>query len=269
MSNFSNPDYLKSEQYRSAANLEARTRLHERFSSNSYPWYQWLFDQIDIPSTSHILELGCGRGDFWFLNRKRIPSGWQVMLTDLSSGMLNATQAHLGEDSKRYSYLEVDAQTIPFEDNMFDAVFANSMLYHVPDRPTALGEISRVLKPGGQLYAATVGEKHMQELHQSIYRFAPEMVIWGQDTDRTFSLENGASQIKPFFAEVTLHRRPDGLIVTEPQPFVDYVLSIGDTSKVLVGKQLDEFIAFVQREIDVSGAIHITKELGLFVARAF
>lgn len=49
----------------------------------------------------------------------------------------------------------IDIQNIPYEDNSFDLVIANMMLYHVPDLPRALAEVGRVLKPEGKLYTAT------------------------------------------------------------------------------------------------------------------
>ncbi len=58
----------------------------------------------------------------------------------------------------RVQFKEIDAQSIPFEDETFDAVIANHMLYHVPDRPKAIAEIKRVLKPGGRLIATTIGK---------------------------------------------------------------------------------------------------------------
>ena len=54
----------------------------------------------------------------------------------------------------------IDAQSIPFARWSFDAVIANSMLYHVPDRARALAEIQRILKPSGRFYASTIGEQH-------------------------------------------------------------------------------------------------------------
>ena len=53
---------------------------------------------------------------------------------------------------------------LPFEADTFDAVVANHMLYHVPDRAQALAEMQRVLKPGGQVYLATNGLAHLREL---------------------------------------------------------------------------------------------------------
>jgi ubiquinone/menaquinone biosynthesis C-methylase UbiE len=55
---------------------------------------------------------------------------------------------------------------IPYEDNSWDIVIANLMLYHIPDREKAIHEISRVLKPHGALYASTFGLDNMKELNK-------------------------------------------------------------------------------------------------------
>src|SRR3712207_7214019 len=49
----------------------------------------------------------------------------------------------------------------------------------VPDRPEAYAEIRRVLRPGGQLYAATVGQQHLREIKALARRFDPELASWG------------------------------------------------------------------------------------------
>ena len=48
------------EQYRNAANLDARIDLHSRFSTNPLNWYRWLFDHLALPEGARVLELGCG-----------------------------------------------------------------------------------------------------------------------------------------------------------------------------------------------------------------
>ncbi len=268
MSNFSNPDYLKKKQYHNAANLGARIELHQRFSTNSYGWHLWVFDQLDLPQKSRILEVGCGRGDFWTTNRHRIPPGCEVTLTDLSSGMLEDAKKHLGEDAERFAFQQMDVQGIPFADASFDAVFAHAMLYHVPDRPSALAEIRRVLKPGGHLYAATFGETHMQELGELVERYAPDAVLWKNTKDKSFSLENGGAQIAPYFADVTIHRQENALVVTEVEPLAAYILStISYAGEMMEGNRLAEFRAHIQKEIETNGAIHISKDGGLFIAR--
>ena len=85
---FTNPKYLRGEQYRNAGNLQARIALHSRFSTNSYGWFRWVFDHLDLPPVSRLLELGSGPADLWVENSLKLPEKWEVNLSDLSSGML-------------------------------------------------------------------------------------------------------------------------------------------------------------------------------------
>jgi SAM-dependent methyltransferase len=264
MSGLSDPKYLKN-QYKDSSNLSARAGLHERFSTNKYGWHRWVFDQLDLPSTANMLELGCGPGWLWLQNRDRIPAGWQITLSDLSEGMVDEARQRLGGASRAFAFKTIDAQTIPFPEASFDGVIANHMLYHVPDRARAITEIRRVLKPGGRLYATTVGEHHMQELDQLVTRFAPDVRLW-QDKGGppAFSLENGAVQLTGVFPEVTLRRYEDGLVVTDADALIAYALSGISITKL--GDRREAFARFVAQEMAAQGAIRITKDSGLFRA---
>jgi len=45
--------------------------------------------------------------------------------------------------------IKADITALPFEDNLFDVIFCNHVLEHIPDDRKAMGELYRVLKPGG------------------------------------------------------------------------------------------------------------------------
>ena len=79
-------------QYRDGTNLNARIALHARFSTAGRDFHDWLFDHIVLPADARLLELGCGTGQMWSSVQRRVPAGWQITLTDLSSGMLAATR---------------------------------------------------------------------------------------------------------------------------------------------------------------------------------
>ncbi len=71
------------------------------------------------------------------------------------------------------------------------------MLYHVPELARALAEISRVLKPGGRLYASTIGETHLREIDKLIQQVVPDAGWWGNKVNTSFTLEKGREVLSP------------------------------------------------------------------------
>jgi len=264
-SRMSDQEYLLRDQYKDVTKLRARVQLHERFSTNKYGWMPWVFDQLDFPPEGLILELGCGAGALWAENIRRVPDGWEVVLSDLSPGMLEDARRTLGAFRRRFEFMVVDIQAVPFRDSSFDGVIANHMLYHVPDIAQALSEVRRVLKPGGRFYAATNGRQHLGELRRLVRGF-DSSIAFGLD-EYSLSLENGVLQLAEWFEETELRRYEDSLDVTEADPLVAYILSsIGDAQDVLVGERLLELSELIRRELVTHGTIHITKDVGLFEA---
>ena len=265
MSKLSDPEYLLSKQYKDATNLNARLSLHQKFSTNKYDWFLWLFDHLDLRQGDKILELGCGPGDLWRSNYHRIPDDCDITLSDFSVGMLQQAKNNLLDLEQDFSFKLIDAQAIPYYHESFDIVIANFMLYHVANRGKALSEIRRVLKLGGRLIAATAGKSHLGELPVLVSKFDPKLTANHEAERNGFTLENGYSQLTKWFSDVSTYRQTNALIVTEVSPLVDYVLS---TVRLGVGEERrDEFSKFVEYEMMLNrGEIHITKDSGLFIA---
>jgi len=264
MSKFTDQQYLKADQYRDSSNLDARVVIHQRFSTNPYGWFKWVFDTLlKLPDNAKILELGCGHGLLWKENIDRLPAGWNITLSDLSSGMLDAAWRNLVVSGRAFQFKEIDAQSIPFEDGTFDAVLANHMLYHVPDRPKAIAEIKRVLKSAGRLIATTVGENHMQEM-MDWYARVHVSKVW-ESFANPFTLENGLEQLQPFFSKVSLSRYEDNLQVTEIEPLITYIRS-GVRLTELSEDELSNLQHDLEKELKANGRILISKDSGLFEA---
>lgn len=258
------------QQYKTDKNLNARIALHRNFSTNSYPWFRWVFDHYDLPADARILELGCGPADLWRENADRIPAGWDIMLTDFSKGMLAAAQRNLVTIGHTFTFRQTDAQDLPFETATFDAVLANHMLYHVPDRPRAFSEIRRVLKHGGVFYAATNGERHLMELWQLLEPYIPNCYTRELAIAEGFLLENGAAQLEAAgFVNVAWHNYPTGLAVTDVEPLMAYIQS-SDTlmNHTWTAAEREALRAEVAARIAAEGAFHIGKVVGMFLARA-
>ncbi len=252
-------DYLLSHQYNDGSRLSARARLHARFATNRYGWFPWLFDHLRLPPESRVLELGCGLGWLWLQNLERIPPGWDITLSDFSQGMLDEAQQALSGSARPFNFAVVDAQAIPYPDARFDAVIANHMLYHVPDRPRALAEIRRVLKPGGRFFASTLGINHLREM----WALFPER-RYNPARSFPFNLENSAEQLAPHFAHVTLDRYDDALVVTEAEPLVAYLLSLSPRLVAMGEASRSALLRRVENAIAPTGSLRITTDAGLF-----
>ena len=261
MSQRPDQDYLRNVQYKDASNLEARIALHERFSTNRYDYYLWVFDRLKLKTGERVLEIGCGPGTLWARNLHRLPHGLNVTLTDLSLGMVDEAGLNLASTPEPFNYTVADAQALPLPNNSFDVVLANHMLYHVPDKALALSEIQRVLRGGGRFYAATNGQGHMRELDELVIRHEPSVgspILPPLD----FTLENGAAEIGKWFDSVTLERYEDGLVVTDAGALAAYVLSMSR------GQHLDSarLVQWIEQELEERGPIKIGKDVGFFEA---
>jgi ubiquinone/menaquinone biosynthesis C-methylase UbiE len=264
MSIYTDQTYLKSDQYKDSTNLDARAAIHRHYSTNPYGWFRWVFDALlKIPAQANILELGCGHGLLWKENFHRIPKGWSITLSDLSPGMLDAAWRNLVVNGRAFQFREIDAQSIPFEDESFEAVIANHMLYHVPEPSKAIAEMERVLKPGGCLFATTVGQYHLHEM--GVWLQCAGLDKSFEEFSRSFTLENGCEQLKRFFPDVTLTRYEDDLAVTEVEPVLDYI-----RSSIHVSEVSEKAISVIRQELETElkekGIIFIQKDSGLFEA---
>jgi ubiquinone/menaquinone biosynthesis C-methylase UbiE len=262
MSRLVDQGYLAGTQYRDASCLGARAYLHRRFSTSQTNWQRWIWNQLNLPSSGRILDVGCGPGGLWSQNLDRISVDWKVVLADFSPGILQQAWHKLGTSSFPFAYAVADVQFLPFEDESFETVIANQVLYHVPDRDRALSEIRRVLQPGGRLYAATLGHHYLRELRQLLARVGVDASEL--DAASEFGLENGADQLAPYFEQIKLHHNHDALVITESEPLVAYTLST--SCATALRPRLGEFSCLVENEIVAKGAIRMRKESGLFEA---
>lgn len=141
-------------QYVTNQNLEPGT---PEFFAHIRPWmnpfkFPWIMERIEREATllngKHLLEIGCGMGydSLEFLKR-----GVRVTATDLTPNAVAMTRRHFEVESVQAEDIRTaNALDLPFEDNTFDAVWANGVLHATGDTRRAIQEARRVLKPGGR-----------------------------------------------------------------------------------------------------------------------
>ena len=268
---------LKS-QYQDAGNISARIRLHRDYSVNRQGWFPWLYGQCSITSGMRVLELGCGNGALWTENLSRLPADLQVVLSDVSEGMIRDARRAISESMEQagpavpydsseavFSYAVFDCHTIPYEDASFDLVIANHLLFYCEDIEVVCREVYRVLKPHGRFVCSTYGSNHMKEITHLVQSFDSRIVLAAENLYERFGLENGEEMLKKAFAEVSLVRYEDEIRLNEPEPLLEYILSCHGNQNQLLLDKYKEFKNFVTEKTRYG--FKITKEAGIFFAK--
>lgn len=248
------------EQYKNAKNLNDRISLHEKYSTNSQGWFNWLFEKIDFSKVNRLLELGCGNGKLWQENKIDLRNR-EIFLSDISEGMVEEVRNKLGSD---FNCIVADAEKIPFKDAYFDSIIANHVLFYLNDLNQGLTEIRRVLKPNGVLYCSTYGSKHMKEI-TICTNFDSRVNLSNHSLYDVFGLENGESILKKYFTSIQRMDYQDSLEITESKPLIDYIMSCHGNQNEMLGPKLNEFKEYIEELIEKDGKIIVTKQAGLYI----
>ena len=107
---------------------------------------------LNLSPNSFALEVGCGSGGYALHLAEKV--GCRLVGLDINAlGVRNANQLALARGlGSMVRFEQCDAsKNLPFDGDSFDAVFSNDVLCHLPGRPEVLGEMFRILKPGGRM----------------------------------------------------------------------------------------------------------------------
>jgi ubiquinone/menaquinone biosynthesis C-methylase UbiE len=104
---------------------------------------------FDVTGCKRILDAGCGNGRYSLFLLKNADADALVTGFDFSQKMLVRAQQRLKSD--RVTHVAADLTRLPYADRSFDAVVCGWVLEHLPEPRMGLGELARVIQPGGKL----------------------------------------------------------------------------------------------------------------------
>lgn len=134
---------------------------------------EWLAAQ---PGES-ILDLGCGDGQ---LTQRIAASGARITGVDASPEMVAAARA------RGVAADQAKAESLPYSDGAFDAVFSNAALHWVGDQNAMLAEVRRVLKPGGRFVAEMGGHGNIAAIRVALMTVLARHGYAGQEDDANY-----------------------------------------------------------------------------------
>ena len=154
--------------YEQVANSEKAGRVREVFDSvaSRYDlmndlmsmgvhrlWKRFALAQTGLRPGQQALDVAGGTGDLSIGMARQVGREGQVTLTDINENMLGEGRGRLVDAGivGNVRCAVADAEKLPFPDREFDCVMIGFGLRNVTDKPAALAEMFRVLRPGGQL----------------------------------------------------------------------------------------------------------------------
>jgi arsenite methyltransferase len=104
-----------------------------------------------------VVDIGCGAGTDLLLAARRVGGQGKAIGIDMTEAMVErAREAASACGMQQIEVRKGDATSIPVESASVDVVISNGVLNLVPEKEQALGEIVRILRPGGRLYLADI-----------------------------------------------------------------------------------------------------------------
>lgn len=162
-----------------------------------YDLFQWPLEMFHLSSLRNeviakvegkILEVGIGTGK----NLPYYPLSADLIGIDFSSGMLNIARrkaAQIGMNNT--TLIEMDIESMNFPDDSFDTIISTFVFCTVPHPDKGLGELYRVLKPGGK----AIFLEHMKSGSKEL-----NAILWIMDTFATPML--GTSMLRETQKEI-------------------------------------------------------------------
>jgi SAM-dependent methyltransferase len=142
-----------------AAGYDWLLPLYDPFQKLFGGWaYQQLVDQTDLHPGQRVLEIGCGTGNVTVLV-KRLHPQVEVVGLDPDPKALDRARRKFANAALSVQLDRGFSDVLPYHDGSFDRVISSFMFHHLSEeeKTKTLGEIRRVLKPGGSLHLLDFG----------------------------------------------------------------------------------------------------------------
>ncbi len=142
-----------------------------------------LCEAVDLRSNQRVLDVAAGNGNATLAAARRFA---EVVSTDYVDSLLAHGRVRAAADHLKASFLEADAEDLPFADGSFDVVLSTFGVMFTPNQQQAASELVRVCRPGGKIGLANwTPEGFVGQLFKTIGKYSPPApgvkspALWG------------------------------------------------------------------------------------------
>lgn len=140
-------------------------------------WRRKTVASLALKPGARVLDLATGTADL-AIQIAREQTRPSVVGLDPSENMLAVGREKVAAAKLGIELIQGDAQSLPFEDSSFDGVSIAFGIRNVPDRPKALREMARVVKPGGRIAILELSEPKKGLLGPMARLYIRQVVPW-------------------------------------------------------------------------------------------
>ncbi len=133
-------------------------------------WKRFTIEKSGVREGGKVLDLAGGTGDLAKLFSSIIGDSGEIVLADINDSMLKVGRDRMIDAGliNNITFAQVNAESLPFEENYFDCITIAFGLRNVTNKQKALESMYRVLKPGGRLLVLEFS-KPTSELFNKVY----------------------------------------------------------------------------------------------------
>lgn len=253
--------------------LARRIDIHSNYGSRDID--EWMLDVLDLKPNMKILDVGCGSGKQCFSYFHHLNGQVEITGTDVSESLLaEAREKNKAIDNAvDFRFLDFN-QTFELPENRYDLISACFAIYYAQDILFTLGEMHRLLVPGGRLF--TTGP--MPANKKIFYDIIKEAT--GKDIPLMPGSSRYASQIygtmQDLFSKTEQHIFENPLTFETVEPFMVYTRASMSEDRKLWNSLFEthqefeavmtQIEAVAKMYLERDGKIVMTKVVGGFIA---
>ncbi len=253
--------------------LLKRIDIHSQYGSRDID--AWMLEILQLQKGIKILDVGCGAGKQCFSYYHALEGDADITGTDVSESLLAQAMEENQKVNNAVKFQQLDFnQPFDLPSDTFDLVSACFAIYYAQDIPFTLGEMHRVLKPGGRLFTTGPMPNNKAIFYEIIKEATGKPIPPMPGSSRYASEIYGTMQ--QLFSKVEQHIFENPLIFPTVDPFMEYTRASMSEDRRLWNslfvthedfeKVMTQIEEAALKRIERDGRIVMTKVVGGFIA---